>query len=134
MKKEKFIKVCYKCGTPLISTFFWKYHEYICLNCLNVFEWSEARDVLIDEELEIKYKILFGIWKTLSKYMIPKSDYKKRSCKKCQIEEEFSHQKHLSEKEKKQDEIAQKILKRLGGVFNEYQYEKNQTNSEIQTK
>lgn len=79
MNPDKPMAVCPYCGDPLVSTFEFKFKEWICMGCDRLLEWLSARDGGIatpemiaryethrakyDSEREVrKQNGTFGIW------------------------------------------------------------------------
>ena len=119
MKRNKKIKVCDTCGTPLIWTFHWAYKEYFCINCDA--HWGmlgAGEDVNATPGLKEQTKRLYKLWRVLGKYALPVSSFARTGCKKCQG---CNHWEHLSKKEKREDKIARKILEALQGCFLNYE-------------
>lgn len=112
---KKIIKIC-DCGTPLIYTFCWDYYEWYCLNCGKNSEFLGGNRTQETPELKAKKKVVDDIWGVIRKYFLPKSSYGKTKCKKCSGN--LSHNSHLTTQEILKNEVAEKIVDKLKGVFN----------------
>jgi len=118
MKKQKEIKVCPNCESPLIWTFYNAYNEYFCLNCHYKHGMIGAGDdIPLTQELRLKEKILKAIWNELygKGWLLPASNYKKGKCKKCDT---TYHNSHLTKNEIDKNIIAKKMLEKLKHLFN----------------
>lgn len=110
------IIVCDTCGIPLIWTFKWDYYEYYCINCGGHWGMLGAGAVVEEtQELKQQKKMLQKMFdKALGKYLLPRGQYKKTNCQKCDNE---NHNLHTSLSEKRKDKIATKTLKELQGCW-----------------
>lgn len=119
MNKE--IRICEKCGTPLIWTFRWDYNERYCLNCGGLGDMFLGKDVELTNQLKVKKAIVDGIWKILyfKGFLLPASGgYRKKKCEKCNnLEHSEYHGQHLTEKEKENNEIAEIVLDNMKMLF-----------------
>lgn len=120
MKKElKEIKVCENCQTPLLFTFRWDYSERYCLNCGALGDMFLGEYAPLTKELRAKEKLVNKIWSALygkQGFLLPASGkYKKKNCKKCEVEE--YHGSHLTRREKLGNQITEKILKRVKFIY-----------------
>lgn len=96
----------------------WDYNEYFCINCGGHWGMMGAGD-RVEEAPELKKlkKTINKVWKSVSKYLLPRShNYTRSNCKKCLVDRCHPH--HLSKREMREDRIATSILRNLKGSFN----------------
>ncbi len=118
-KTKAEIRVCDKCGVPLIWTFAFSYCESYCLNCGAKGGMLETgNDVPLTRELAFQNKIVQAIWKVIygKKGFLPNGKFGISNCKKdngdC-----HNHRQHLTKAEEEYDEIARKYLKHFSNNF-----------------
>lgn len=116
--KNKTIRVCDRCETPLIWTFVFDYNERYCLNCGAMGGMlGTGTDLPATRELIFKKKLVDALWKVIydRKGLMPNGKFGRTNCKKetnC-----YDHRKHLTLSEREWDTIANKYLISLQGIF-----------------
>lgn len=112
------ITVCDDCETPLIFTFRWAFKEMYCLNCGALGDMFMGKKVRLTDELKLKKRIVDRIWKTLygrEGFLLPVASYTIDGCKKCKSGD--NHGQHLTNREIRNNKIANKILKKMIGII-----------------
>lgn len=57
-KKEPPMAMCHDCPEPLVSTFEFKYKEFLCMSCRRLYEFLSPRAAESTPELEARQKVL----------------------------------------------------------------------------
>lgn len=115
---SKTIRVCDRCGVPLLWTFAFDYQERFCLNCGEGGGMlGTGKDIPVTKDLLFQERLVNAIWKVIylsKKGLLPNGKFGRTNCKKdngtCN-----NHREHLTKTEKEWDVIARTYLIKLRG-------------------
>lgn len=118
MTREKKETMVCECGAPLHWTFLYHHKEYFCMNCGAKYGMLGAgMDVEETVETKANQKIASNVFGVLRKYLIGDGGFTKSNCKKCKNRKDRYHTQHLSKREIAENEIAEKMLKKIRGYY-----------------